>query len=703
MAALVPRRAGKAGGDEQPVGAKPLAQAYQRGLQPTPSPLRRMEDPCADHIMPSRNNNKSKKEKHALMLPPAFPLSRTRRMTQPQVLDEDTFVDAMGEIIERDFFPELPRLHRQMKWLEALEARRLRSLTGVRRVVQSEMRRDSFGAGASEGGASSSLSSLAFTPVGGGGGGQRQHMAGSDTPLSISNSSDSPSLPLLPLSLDQFLARFQSEDDAAFDVLAERMRDAHRRKYWWIYQHPHLEAGKEKLYLLPNGEMMMEEQHKKHVAAANAKPRLGDDRPNGPETWPSRPQNNLMFLPGSLEENAKVHQKGVNGATQLLLEGGGGGREGTMMLTAGARNTRVGQTAKAPKSLVHSNTRFSPTNILEWKAGGGGGRASPLERLSSGMSTLSSDSSCSTDTQEARARAAAATQGFVPMTPLLIPGMGGDVPIVTWGEIGSTPLRVSEPFDYLGGGGGGEGGRGGVGVSSPYGGGGGGREGGRKSFEIKSPTFREKVAEELEAKAKTRKGGREGGGGGGGKSSSSSSSSVYASSSGGGAGGGGRKSSYLSSSSSSSSSSSKKRGLGSLTPAAQSLAAKLAAGAAAGGGRGGGDAFGGGASSQLRATYSGGQGVMQGRGSSRRVAVSSMLTPTPSPLRALPKRTKKNGGKDDGEHHGGKGGEGGGGRGGGGGGGEGGGGGSKGTAPPTAAAGGKSNGGSKVTENLLNF
>jgi hypothetical protein len=109
----------------------------------------------------------------------------------------------------------------------------------------------------------------------------------------------------LPLSLDQFLARFQSEDDAAFDVLAEKMRAAHRRKYWWVYEPPaHLaiEAGKEKLYLLPSGEFMSAEARAKHVAASNAKPRLGDDRPNGPETWSYRPKNALMFVSPELEE-----------------------------------------------------------------------------------------------------------------------------------------------------------------------------------------------------------------------------------------------------------------------------------------------------------------------------------------------------------------------------------------------------------------
>lgn len=46
-------------------------------------------------------------------------------------LDEDTFVEAIGEIIERDFFPDLPKLHRQIKWLEGLEARGRASATEV--------------------------------------------------------------------------------------------------------------------------------------------------------------------------------------------------------------------------------------------------------------------------------------------------------------------------------------------------------------------------------------------------------------------------------------------------------------------------------------------------------------------------------------------------------------------------------------------
>lgn len=37
----------------------------------------------------------------------------------PRVLDEDEYTMHLEEIIERDFFPELPRLKNRLDWLEA--------------------------------------------------------------------------------------------------------------------------------------------------------------------------------------------------------------------------------------------------------------------------------------------------------------------------------------------------------------------------------------------------------------------------------------------------------------------------------------------------------------------------------------------------------------------------------------------------------
>lgn len=431
------------------------------------------EDPVRDHVLPSRKEP-PRGSGRELMPPPAPRAARPggKGVRRPaEALDEETFVEAMGEIIERDFFPELPRLQRQVKWLEAVErgGRRVESLTDVRRAVQSEMRRDSASAEAF----SSSTSSSVARSVGGG---------GAATPLVGGSFSSASSVAsgagregedgagagaqggALPVSLDQFLARFQSEDDAAFDTLAEKMRAAHRRKYWWVYEppgHQAIEAGKEKLYLLPSGEFMSAEARAAHVVASDAKPRLGDDRPNGPETWPYRPKNALMFHP-ELEEvrawlvpsvsvlvfcvddvwvcrsvlcvpslcvvrptqtqpnnthptatqpqTAKVYTSkpegaaalGREGPVMLLTENGepfqpasgaGNGHNGAIVpATAASANARVGEAAKPPKEVVHTNTRFA----AEFKKRAGF-LPSPLERLASDMSSFSTDTSLSSE------------------------------------------------------------------------------------------------------------------------------------------------------------------------------------------------------------------------------------------------------------------------------------------------------------------
>ena len=45
-----------------------------------------------------------------------------RRAARREVLDEDEFVDKLDSIIQRDFYPELPRLRSQLELLEALDA-----------------------------------------------------------------------------------------------------------------------------------------------------------------------------------------------------------------------------------------------------------------------------------------------------------------------------------------------------------------------------------------------------------------------------------------------------------------------------------------------------------------------------------------------------------------------------------------------------
>ena len=54
----------------------------------------------------------------ALMPPP--PARAPKR--PPAVLDEDEFAEKLGAIIERDYFPDIPKLQSQLEWLQAVNS-----------------------------------------------------------------------------------------------------------------------------------------------------------------------------------------------------------------------------------------------------------------------------------------------------------------------------------------------------------------------------------------------------------------------------------------------------------------------------------------------------------------------------------------------------------------------------------------------------
>ena len=73
--------------------------AVKQKQQQTPTPLRKMEDPTLWHVMPSRSSRKSSNDR---MKPPP---PKKKKI----VLAEEEYLDALGKVIERDYYPDLDK------------------------------------------------------------------------------------------------------------------------------------------------------------------------------------------------------------------------------------------------------------------------------------------------------------------------------------------------------------------------------------------------------------------------------------------------------------------------------------------------------------------------------------------------------------------------------------------------------------------
>ena len=151
-------------------------------------------------------------------LPPPPPLPQA-------VLGEEAYLHAMASIVERDYFPDVPRLQSRLEWLAAgddpvalagAQCRAAARRAGARVPLLAG------GGGAGRGGAAA----WAATPATG----TPDARLGGETPAGWDEGEEeveeegrvAPALPPPPLSLDAFLSAHTSEDNAAFTALAAK-------------------------------------------------------------------------------------------------------------------------------------------------------------------------------------------------------------------------------------------------------------------------------------------------------------------------------------------------------------------------------------------------------------------------------------------------------------------------------------------------
>ncbi len=229
------------------------------------------------------------------LMPPPPPAKRIKR--PKKVIDEDSYTEALSQIIARDFFPGLLESETQREYLDALESKDPAWISSASRRLQHVMtpgrRRARRG---------TSLAPGAQTPT---------SFAG-ETPVSVSAESAKTSTEEkvevdINMSLGGFQSKYTSEDNESFYKLLDKQNSKRAQKYAWLW------AGNK----LPSRMQLKQKQIEAKLMETRSltddgfkRDRLAikdkDERPAQPDTWKYRADNQLMFTPDGIEDSMET-------------------------------------------------------------------------------------------------------------------------------------------------------------------------------------------------------------------------------------------------------------------------------------------------------------------------------------------------------------------------------------------------------------
>ncbi|KAI0120002.1 nuclear protein DGCR14 [Nemania sp. FL0031] len=253
------------------------------------------------------------------LMPPPPPPKRIKR--PKRVISEDSYTDALSQIIARDFFPGLLESETQQEYLDALDSKDPEWISSASRRLQHVMTpgRKRARRGTSLATPAPGRSSQAQTP---------RSFVG-DTPVSGSAASTSGAAPNddndpeidTNMSLSAFQSKYTSEDNESFYKLLDKQNSKRAEKYAWLWagnklpSKMQLAQRKVEGRLLEAGKSLEDDGFRKKDRLA-IRDRDDHDRPAQPDTWRSLPNNALMFAPDGVEDGVETQIQAAEAASR---------------------------------------------------------------------------------------------------------------------------------------------------------------------------------------------------------------------------------------------------------------------------------------------------------------------------------------------------------------------------------------------------
>lgn len=331
------------------------------------------------------------------------------------VLSEEEYTSTLSAIVQRDFFPDLPDLERQVAVLDRRSKGDHAGAVTVRRAARALEEHDEA---------------------------LQEQEEEDENDLSDELHIRKRARPLHRETLTGFHARATNEDDDEFDSQQKKEVKAYREGLETIFRPtdpfqklPRLTMASDQFQGTPN--------------------RITASEWNAPKV-----RNALFFVPtpqikSSQETDPKIWTDGSSSESEAnhLLMNENQGREADLALTMPppARVQKHALVEYIPKHALEKKidpvqTRFPPKQLVPFRP--------PLAppQTESDTDGFSTDASTDLDAphrpieQERRARSRKdrrEQETFVNMTPLLIPGAGSEAPIMTWGTVSASPVVLS--------------------------------------------------------------------------------------------------------------------------------------------------------------------------------------------------------------------------------------------------------------------